>query len=871
MSALRAGPSSWPSELASLAPPMILPILAALSFASPAVPAPAPVALHDDDPKILDRKPPVPGSGFRMGPNQASGLSPLTAASSLGFPADNFTLQSWMTMSDLGYAGANGNDCWGYTSPSGREYALMLTTQGTSVVEVTTPTQPVLVGTINGPSSTWRDIKVYGSRAYAVSEGGSGIQVIDLSNVDSGTVTLENTVTGPGTSATHNIAIDEDSGFLYRLGGGGEGLRMYSLANPSTPQYVGSWSQRYVHDAQVVTYTSGPYAGRQIAFCCGGLNGGQTDTGLSVVDVTNKNNPVVISQLGYPARAYSHQGWLSADRTRFYLGDELDEGSTVSTTTTRVFDVSDPGNASYIGAFDNGNPAIGHNMYERDGILFQANYTSGIRAFDLNQNQNSPPEVGFFDTAPNSSSASFNGLWSCYVGFPSGTVIGSDIEAGLFVLRFGPPELSIVLGEPEPDTIDPSGGNCSVVITELVPGSMDPNSPSLTYDIGAGPTTLPLVANGGSSYTAAFPAMPCGSPISWYVSASSLSGQTVNAPASAPASTFNAIVGDSLVVARADDMESTAGWVSGAPGDDATTGIWERGNPVGTAAQPEDDHTPSGTQCWFTGQGSPGGSLGANDVDGGSTTLLTPVIDMSSLNDPTVSYFRWYSNDQGASPNADVFVVEISNNGGSSWSLVESVGPSGVGTAGGWIEHSFQVASIVTPTAQMRMRFIASDLGSGSIVEAAIDDFQVSDVSCGDGIGTLYCDAAPNSTGRPATIIGTGTAEAAANDLTLTVIDLPFLSSGYFVVSRNQSFVPNPGGSQGNLCVGGGTGRYLSQVGNSGFVGSFSISVDTTAIPQPTMTVPALPGETWNFQCWYRDQNPGNTSNFSRGYSVTFL
>ena len=67
----------------------------------------------------------------------------------------------------------------------------------------------------------------------------------------------------------------------------------------------------------------------------------------------------------------------------------------------------------------------------------------------------------------------------------------------------------------------------------------------------------------------------------------------------------------------------------------------------------------------------------------GSTTLLTPVIDMSSLNDPTVSYFRWYSNDQGASPNADVFVVEISNNGGSSWSLVESVGPSGVGTAGG--------------------------------------------------------------------------------------------------------------------------------------------------------------------------------------------
>ncbi len=843
---------------------MIFPIVAALSLATPPL-----VAFHDDDPKILDRQPPVPGTGYTAASN-APGLSALTAAASLGFPADNFTLQSWMTMSDLGFGGANGNDCWGYTSPSGREYALMLTTQGTAVVEVSNPTLPDLVGTISGPNSTWRDIKVYGSRAYAVSEGGSGIQVIDLSNVDAGVVTLENTVTGPGTSATHNIALDEVSGFLYRTGGGSEGLRIYSLANPSAPQYVGSWSQRYVHDAQVVTYTSGPFAGRELAYCCGGLNGGQTDTGLTIVDVTNKSNPVVLSQVSYPARAYSHQGWLSNDRTRFYLGDELDEGSTVSTTTTRVFDVSDPANATYIGAFDNGNAAIGHNMYERDGILFQANYTSGLRAFDLNQSLNSPPEVGFFDTAPNSSSASFNGLWSCFVGFPSGTIIGSDIESGLFVLRFGPPELAIALAQGEPETIDPSGGSVSVEITELIPGSLDPATPTLTYNIGGGATTVPLVANGGSSFTAAFPPIPCGTQVSWYLSASSQTGQTVNSPSSAPSSTYSSIVATSLTVARDDDMESTAGWIAGAPGDDATTGIWERGNPVGTAAQPEDDHSAVGAQCWFTGQGNPGGSIGSNDVDGGSTTLRTPILDMSSLNDPTVSYYRWYSNDQGASPNADVFVVEISNDGGSSWSLVESVGPSGAGTAGGWIQHAFSVSSILTPTAQMQMRFIASDLGSGSIVEAAVDDFEVSDVNCGDGIGTVYCDAENNSTGREATVLATGSAEAALNDLTLTVIDLPFLSSGYFIVSRNQGFVANPGGSQGNLCVGSGTGRYLGQVGNSGFVGSFSISVDTTAIPQPSMSVPALPGETWNFQCWYRDQNPGNTSNFSRGYSVTF-
>ncbi|MEM8709574.1 MAG: choice-of-anchor B family protein, partial [Planctomycetota bacterium] len=387
---------------------------------------------HEDDPKILDRKPPVPGSGFQsalpMGVPLPGGGS---NQASLGFPANGVLLQSWLTMGDLGTPGQNGNDCWGYTSPSGREYALMGTTSATVVVEITNPGAPVVVGRINGPSSTWRDIKTYQDRAYTVSEGGNGIQVIDLSDVDNGNVSLERTVTGNGTDATHNVAIDTDSGFLYRSGGGGNGLRIYSLANPGNPQFVGSWNTRYVHDVQVVTYTSGPFSGREIAYCCSGFNGGFQDTGLSVVDVTNKNNPVVLSQIAYPGREYSHQGWLSEDRTRFYLGDELDEGSTVGDTTTHVFDTSDPSNVSYIGAFDNGQSAVGHNMYSRDGLLFQANYTSGLRVFDIDANQNNPAEVAFFDTAPNSSSVSFNGLWSCYVGFASGTIIGSDLERGL--------------------------------------------------------------------------------------------------------------------------------------------------------------------------------------------------------------------------------------------------------------------------------------------------------------------------------------------------------------------------------------------------------------------------------------------------------
>ncbi|MEM9382453.1 MAG: choice-of-anchor B family protein [Planctomycetota bacterium] len=843
---------------------------AALCAAVLATPFASPATAHEDDPKILDRKPPVPGTGFIASAAPTANGGGATAAGSNGFPSDGVELSSWLTLADLGYPSSNGNDCWGYTSPSGREYALMCTTRGTVVVEVTTPTSPVILGRIDGPNSTWRDVKTYDTRAYVVSEGGSGIQVIDLTNVDSGTISLENTITGQGTDATHNVAIDEDSGFLYRTGGGPNGLRIYSLANPSTPQFVGQWQTRYVHDAQIVTYTSGPYAGREIAYCCSGFNGGFQDTGLSVLDVTDKSNIQVLSQVSYPGREYSHQGWLSGDRTRFYLGDELDEGNSVSLTSTRVFDVSDPANATYIGVFANDEVAIGHNMYERDGFLFQANYTSGLRIFDLNQNLNDPPEVAYFDTAPNSSSVSFNGLWSCFVGFPSGTILGSDRERGLFVLRFDQPDLEIALTAEPPTTLDPSGDTVDVTITELEPGALDPANTQLVYDAGAGTTVVPLVSNGGSSFTAVFPSIACGSTVEWYVAATSTNGLTVTAPAAGETAPYTSAAVNGITVARSDDMESTAGWVGGAPGDTATSGQWERGNPNGTDAQPEDDNTPTGTQCWFTGQAAPGANVGNNDVDDGITTLFSPTLDMASLQDPVVSYFRWYSNDEGNSPNADVFDIDISNDGGATWTRLERVGPSGPGTSGGWIEASFRVRDFVPPTAQMQVRFIASDLGTGSIVEAAIDDFRVEDVECGDGIGTLYCTGAPNSTGSVATILGSGSASIAANDLVLTAVGLPFSSTGYMIVSRDEAFVVGPGGSQGNVCVGGQTGRYLDQVGNSGLLGAFSTSIDVLAIPQSNGAVAALPGETFRFQVWYRDANPTPTSNFTRGYAVTF-
>ncbi len=186
------------------------------------------------------------------------------------------------------------------------------------------------------------------------------------------------------------------------------------------------------------------------------------------------------------------------------------------------------------------------------------------------------------------------------------------------------------------------------------------------------------------------------------------------------------------------DLETDEGWTVGQLGDGATGGVWVRVDPNGTAAQPEHDHTPGGSFCFVTGQGPPGGGATVADVDGGKTTLRSPPLDLSGLADPRIGYWRWYSNDTGSSPYTDVFKVDVSNNGGGSWTNVETVGPAGPEVSGGWFFHSFRVADLVAPTSQVVLRFVAADLGSPSNVEAAIDDLVVLD--CAHCLGHADCD-----------------------------------------------------------------------------------------------------------------------------------
>ena len=185
------------------------------------------------------------------------------------------------------------------------------------------------------------------------------------------------------------------------------------------------------------------------------------------------------------------------------------------------------------------------------------------------------------------------------------------------------------------------------------------------------------------------------------------------------------VVVGSFVPVLDDRFETDAGWAGGA-NDTAVGGAWERGDPEGTfvgalAAQPEDDHTPDpGRACYITGAAA-GASPGANDLDGGVTTISSPQFSLIGLEQAWLSWYFWFSNDLGTPGGADTLRVELTNDAGTSWVPVSVVG----GSASRWRAAQLRVSDFLAPTGAMQIRISASDLGAASLVEAAVDDVQV--------------------------------------------------------------------------------------------------------------------------------------------------
>ena len=219
----------------------------------------------------------------------------------------------------------------------------------------------------------------------------------------------------------------------------------------------------------------------------------------------------------------------------------------------------------------------------------------------------------------------------------------------------------------------------------------------------------------GDTYEGAIPPQ-AGAQIDYYLTAEDDAGNAGSEPQSAPYSyfTFN-------VTWLTDTMEEESGWTVGAADDYASGGIWVRVDPVGTIAQPEDDHTQEGTLCWVTGQHVPGEADDFSDVDGGRTTLFSPVYDLTGAENVLIQYWRWFSNDQGSAPGFDYWKVYATGDAGGWWHLAERTHIS----SNAWQQVSYDPMVEFPEPTLFQMRFVASDSAQPSLIEAAVDDFAI--------------------------------------------------------------------------------------------------------------------------------------------------
>ena len=307
------------------------------------------------------------------------------------------------------------NDIWGYTAPNGDEYALLCATTGTVVIDVSNPANPIERGFFPFGSSTWRDVRTYGTYAYVVTEATSGFQIIDLSNPNSPTV-----VGAFGTSVTsnaHNICIDEGAGRLY-LVGTGIGTPVWDLTtNPANPSYIGiaatggGGSSGYLHDLCVengYAYGSAIYAGV-----------------LRISDVSTFP-PTVLSNSPTPD-TFTHNAWPNAAGTVCVTTDEVTGG------VIKFFDITNKSNPIPLGQYTPNTAATPHNAFIIGDKCHVSWYTEGYRCIDISDPMN-PVEVASYDTWPGSSGG-YNGCWGCYPFLPSGNILVSDRSTGLYIVR----------------------------------------------------------------------------------------------------------------------------------------------------------------------------------------------------------------------------------------------------------------------------------------------------------------------------------------------------------------------------------------------------------------------------------------------------
>ncbi len=655
------------------------------------------------------------------------------------------------------------NDVWGYAA-NGHEYALLGTRTGTAIIDVTDPTNPTELFFVPGPSSLWRDMKVWGHHAYVTNETDSGLHVFDLQYLPD-SIHVSNWMGGVFQGATinmnraHNIFIDEQ-GIGYILGsnvGVGGALIIDLTVDPENPPIVGLYNEHYCHDVFVrgdTLWTAEIYAGQ-----------------FSVVDVSDKENPIVMATQPTPF-AFTHNCWLSDDGNTFITTDEK------SNAPIGIFDVSDISDIKQVAEYRSnpGSGVIPHNTFFHNNFIVTSYYRDGARITDATY-PSTPIEVGYYDTSPLFGD-NFNGCWGVYPYLPSGILLASDMEEGLFVIgaSYTPAcylqgsITNAMTGTPLSGAQVAVAGLTAAVTTSGFTGAFQTGM----ADAGVYTVTVSLYGYETQTFEVVMvngvvtPLIVALQPVPSYQVTLYIKDADTGVPlANAEVLFQNAFVNEtvftnaygvvtvlayepgihdiyigkwgyrtmlmspfvsstnnlffiSLTPGYYDDFFFEFGWTVGG---DATSGEWELVKPIGSTFAgmssnvAADVATDFGDYCFVTGNG---GSGIVNNVNDGTTLLTSPAFDLTGYTNPELRYYRYLALQDGSN---DTLRIQISN--GIETVTVEEV-RDGDPFEYGFHQSIANISALLQPTDNMHLIVSISDNPtSGHVVEAAFDLFEV--------------------------------------------------------------------------------------------------------------------------------------------------
>ncbi len=661
------------------------------------------------------------------------------------------------------------NDIWGYVDTLGNEYAIIGMQDGVAIVDVSIPTAPVEVFYTSGANSIWRDIKVWNKHAYITNESSGGLMIIDMTNLP-GTLTTANVSnyggnTYPFTKA-HDIFIDENGvGYIMGSNNGVGGAIILDLAtNPNSPTELGRYNDFYLHDGMARGDT---------------LWGAAINDGFfAVIDVSNKATPVTMATHASPS-SFTHNVWISDDGKTLFTTDEK------SNAFIGAYDVSNLSNITELDKIQSnpGQLVIPHNAFFINNFVATSYYRDGVVLFDVSQPSNMV-EVGHYDTSPQFSGDGYNGCWGVYPWLPSGNIIASDIENGLFVLGPTYVTASFLKGNiTDASTTAPINGalveivattttTTSNLLGNYATGIVDAGTYNIIYSkLGYQPDTIfNLALSSGFTVIQDVALVPIATfayegHLSDALTGNPIAGAKVRLKATGYDFTVSTDVNGNFVIPNVsignydvtigkwgyqiycsqneilnpagnihqytlnagyyDDFSFNFGWtVTGTP----ISGDWVRGIPIGTNfnGTPSNPGVDVSTDCndeaYVTGNA--GGSVGNDDIDGGETILTSPTFDLSSYTDPYLFFDRWFFNGGGLGTPNDSLVITLNNGVTSQVIDFATVTDPDLST---WATKSFKLSSIITVTNNMSLTIRAMDISPGHISEAGFDNFYVVD------------------------------------------------------------------------------------------------------------------------------------------------